>query len=289
MSYESTPLFIIGNPRSGTSLLRLTLNAHPQICIPPESHFFLWLEEKYKHWNLEGSVDEYLDDLYISTKFETWKIDRAALKCQILERHPKNYSELNELVYKSYCKEKNKIWGDKNKLWKEKLRDILKYYPKAKFINIVRDGRDVACSYMELSQRKLTSKYAPKLPNDISQIALKWKENISFINDFLNELDEAQFLTIRYEDFINNKHFIVEQICTFLDIFCPENGLDHLKVANHYHEPTEFIGWKEKINLPLQKENLEKFKIILTLEQIQHFEKIAGKELLRHNYTISKN
>jgi hypothetical protein len=34
------PIFILGNPRSGTSLLRLMLHSHSEICIPPESHFF---------------------------------------------------------------------------------------------------------------------------------------------------------------------------------------------------------------------------------------------------------
>ena len=50
-------LFIIGNPRSGTSLLRLMLTCHPEIVIPPESHFFLWLEEKYgENFNIESIV-----------------------------------------------------------------------------------------------------------------------------------------------------------------------------------------------------------------------------------------
>jgi len=43
------PIFIIGNPRLGTSLLRVILNAHPNLVIPPECGFAMWLYPQFKN------------------------------------------------------------------------------------------------------------------------------------------------------------------------------------------------------------------------------------------------
>lgn len=47
---DREPVFIIGSPRSGTTLLRLMMNSHPRIVVPPECGFAVWWYEKYQHW-----------------------------------------------------------------------------------------------------------------------------------------------------------------------------------------------------------------------------------------------
>ena len=46
--YKSVPFFILGNPRSGTTLLRLMLNNHPSVAVPMECGFAVWLHDSYK-------------------------------------------------------------------------------------------------------------------------------------------------------------------------------------------------------------------------------------------------
>ena len=111
-SNRERPIFILGNPRSGTSLLRLMLHSHSQICIPPESHFFLWLEEKYKDWNIE-LLDVFVDELFQSTKFETWGMDKHSLALHLANPCPNSYSEVIAIIYKYYCrkgKDEPKLW-----------------------------------------------------------------------------------------------------------------------------------------------------------------------------------
>ncbi|MEO8322834.1 MAG: sulfotransferase, partial [Actinomycetota bacterium] len=40
---DDTPFFIVGSARSGTTLLRMMLNAHPEVALPPESRFIVEL------------------------------------------------------------------------------------------------------------------------------------------------------------------------------------------------------------------------------------------------------
>ena len=79
-----SPLFVIGNPRSGTTLLRLMLTCHPAVIIPPECGFVIWLKRKYFNWALADSgntaiVNELVNDLFECRKFETWELDQASV------------------------------------------------------------------------------------------------------------------------------------------------------------------------------------------------------------------
>ena len=95
------PIFILGNPRSGTSLLRLMLHSHSHISIPPESHFFLWLEDKYKDWNI-SRLENYIIDLCASTKFETWNINHEDLLVFLKKQRISSYGHLTSLVHYFY-------------------------------------------------------------------------------------------------------------------------------------------------------------------------------------------
>ena len=287
---ELSPVFIIGNPRSGTTLLRLTLNSHPSICIPPESHFFFWLEQKYGGWNMKDGLNNYINDLFASTKFETWKIGKNELVNYINQREPENYAELNACIYLLYAQNNDKpnsVWGDKNKLWKEKLPKVQFYYPEARFIHIHRDGRDVACSYKELSKRNMTSKYAPKLPSDIKEIAIKWKTNIRYLIDFSKTIDPSKIITVSYEELVKKQDAIGKELCQFLGIVEPTHELSHLSTgANKFDEPEEFMEWKEKTKQPADITNIGKYQSILSRAEIDTFNEICKEELKALGYLL---
>ena len=282
------PVYIVGNPRSGTSLLRIMLHNHSQLCIPPESHFFLWLEDRYKNWDL-SLLDSYLIDLYNSTKFETWQIVKENLKLFIIEENPNSYAQLNSLVYFFFNKDKSKnisYWGDKNKLWKEKLPNVRRYYPNAYYIHLIRDGRDVACSFKDLGAKKMTSKYAPKLPTEINEIAKKWAQNISFITEFQKTVLPSNTITIRYEDLLQRPDIELTRVCGLLRINFEPAMLSYYQQDKANIEPSEFYEWKEKLTSPPDLDNIGKYKTQLTEAEIDIFNKIAQKELSTYNYAL---
>ena len=93
------PFFILGNPRSGTSMFRLMLNAHSKITVPPESGFALWFVDKYS--NIEFNQEIYLqfiNDLFIAKKFETWELDSEKVLQLINKEKPSSYQSIIELV-----------------------------------------------------------------------------------------------------------------------------------------------------------------------------------------------
>ncbi len=92
--------FILANPRSGSSLLRIICDSHKELSVPPESGYIEWWYEKYKQWNVLDSknpkrIIEFCKDLSFSRKFETWNFDINLFRSLVKSEAPKNYSQLS--------------------------------------------------------------------------------------------------------------------------------------------------------------------------------------------------
>jgi hypothetical protein len=289
MIKKNNPIFILGNNRSGTSLLRLMLTVHPDIVIPPESHFFLWLKDKYNNWNKDFNLDSFIEDLFQSTKFETWAIEKQELKKYLLKNIPKTYAELISSIYIFYGlkrKERFVYWGDKNSLWIEKLDDILDIYPNAFFIHIVRDGRDIACSYRAIMNKNLNHiKYAPSLPTQISEVAELWSKNVLSVDRFLNKTDRNKKITLKFEDLVSNNAKWISKILKMLNLDMHEECLNYYKKEVFFdYEPKDFENWKEKIKEPPDTKIIGKHKTLLSDEEIETFNNTGSEALTRFNY-----
>ena len=289
IAYDNQPIFILGSNRSGTSMLRAILTHHPEICIPPECHFSLWLHEEYSKWSESSDISGFIKDLYQCKKFESWGIDEGELLKFITEMKPKSYAELTSAVYCFYGLKKKsdsfRYWGDKNSLWIESLPVIRELYPDVKVIHLVRDGRDVACSYRELMKREIISEYAPDLPREISAIANKWNRDIQSVLEMMKELKEGNFYEIRYEDILNNSGEALSGLMAFLDLEYTEDMLKfHAIKKNPLAEPVGFLQWKEQLLQPINGSNQKKYLKELTSEEIAEFNEISAEYLCQYNY-----
>ena len=270
------PLFIIGNPRSGTTLLRLMLTCHPRIVIPPECGFAVWLYDRYKSWT--GLDEEYspdiqglLHDVMTSKKFETWGISHEALNKMIVEKRPSSYADFVSRVYELYGQRMGRSfdrWGDKNNYYLNHISTIKEIFPEVSFIHIVRDGRDVACSYIDLGRRAIESKYAPKLPEEINDIADDWKNNVNKIRDSFGEFRWENVIEIRYEDLVIAPDDTLGKICSFLKEEYDPNMLEYYHIIGEFAlEPKEFLQWKEKTREPPSIGSIGRYETEFNLEQ----------------------
>lgn len=282
------PIFILGNPRSGTTLLRIILNAHEELVLPPEFGFAAWLYDDFhkKNFKNKNTLNHFLEMLEKTRKFETWEINVDELRMFLLE-YIKNgsYVEIVDLVYQyyGYSKEiKFNRWGDKNNFYIDYIDKLIDMFPNAQFIHIVRDGRDVACSYIELSEKKITSKYKPVLSADIHDVAEEWHTNNEMIRIKLKDLASENRLLIRYEDLIMNFRSTVDKLLDFLNLAHDERMLGYYNTKSY--EPNEFLQWKEKVNSKPDRSRVGRYKQDLSQNQINTFNRIAKDSLNLYKY-----
>ncbi len=291
--YQS--LFVLGNPRSGTSLFRLMLTSHPAICVPPECGYIQWWFTTYKDWSEDDSVSlskvrDYVKDVSISKKIETWNLDYHGLTELILKLKPKSYAELSLCAIIQYAKQTGKApvyLGDKNNYYINHLDLLATVFPKAKYLIITRDGRDVACSYQALATIKSDSPYKPKLSTDINIIANEWASSNENLFLFRKKVGDQGAMMVRFEDLVLKAEFVLRQVCAFLDISYNDSMM-------HYHtqnkqfelEPAQLIEWKAKTLEVPDKSNIYKYKNLLSAADTAVFNAVAGSTLSKLGYEL---
>lgn len=286
--------FILGNPRSGTSLLRLMLNAHPLIVSPPESGFLQWWYQKYKHWTSEdsrsvSSVEQYVVDLLSSKKMETWNLEKGELINLITKDCPPNYDKLSESAYKLYAIKNGvnpSVIVDKNNYYINHLTDLNQIWPEAYYIYIIRDGRDVACSYIDLADVRSDSPYKPSLSQEIESIAREWNKNNLNVYNFLSNKKGLNWLMIRYEDLVQRPSECLERLMDFVDIGFSDRMLEYYLYND---EPAQTMDWKIKTLSKPDPSSIGRYLRQLSPNEITKFEEIAAESLSLGNYRLNNS
>lgn len=277
------PIFVLGGPRSGTTMLRLMISSHKDICIPPECGFALWLYDKYKDWGKEQGYDRYLTDLVNTKKFETWGLNSDEILKVIENEDPRNYAHLAKCVYKAYAVkmgyETVRI-GDKNNFYIDYLDSLKALYPSACVIWIVRDPRDVFCSYREVMSKNTNSSYAPNLPTDVETFCEQWEKVIASFEKAKSLFCENIHIT-KYESIVSQPEKAAMQLCKHMQMPYDENMLRFYEMND---EPMDFTPWKGNTFKPVGDSSLGRYKLELQSNQIEIIERRLLVFLKDHGY-----
>ena len=187
-----------------------------------------------------------------------------------------------ECVYLTYAiknKKKSELFGDKNNYFINEIDKLYGLFPDSKYVVLIRDGRDVAASYKKLSQKKITSRYSPKLANDICIIAEEWVSNMKKLNHLRKGKNKIIF--IRYEDILNNPERELSGLFDFLGVKYEPKVLSFYEKND---EPNDFLQWKGMTTEKINKGNAGSYKKKLTTKEIERFNLIATSQLQEFGY-----
>ncbi len=268
--------FILGVQRSGTTLLRLMLNAHPQIAIPEEATFFMPIingqdlrsSNPVKFEKREAFLS-YLNENY---QFQKWGISSGAIRESLSE--DSTWKEIFTNTYQVFAeKHKKPIYGDKTPSFIRKINILADVFPSAKFIHIVRDGRDI---YLSMQSRKKPFTYSAAIS------AIEWLIKLKFIAG-LQDKYTNRFLEIKYEALLENPTFFLIQICEFIGISYDPIMLDFWKTSQQYIDQQH----SNLIFSPVNKQNIAKWKTEMSIDDRQVYVAIAQKKLQKLGYTTT--
>jgi hypothetical protein len=260
---DAPPFFIVGSARSGTTLLRVILNAHPRVTVPPESRFIveLWRDSS------DVEVARFLAALQEHRQFQSWNLSIDAVKAELGDRVTVPYATAIECVYDAYAKWVGKErWGDKTPRYVEHIPFISELFPDARFVHLVRDGRDVALSYANV----------PFGPKTVAKAAALWARRVRLGVTEGRRLGSDRYLEVRYEDLVETPEATTKALSEFLGIgFVPE-------MMEYTEKAPEFVLDKAKTYNPKVLEKPSKnsrWEAEMPSAHEEAFEAVAGDVL----------
>ena len=279
---------VVGVPRSGTTLLRLMLDAHPAMAVPPETGFLPALAA------LDPATDVSREAWRIITRFPTWpdfQLDADALRMSFEREAPLTPADAARSFYRAYAQRFGKSrWGDKTPTYGAELTRIESLLPEARFVHLIRDGRDVALSIRRLWFR----------PGDsVEAWAGDWVSRIAQARALGRTVQH--YLEVRYEALVHSTEPTLRAVCRFLEVEFHRGMLDyHVHAAVRLDEHQDrygddgrmLISKRERLHnqrlvtTTPRAERIGRWRTEMTGDEIRRFEAVAGASLRELGYPI---
>lgn len=258
--------FVVGSERSGTTMLRAILDSHPDLAVPPESYFFLPLVRNRSAFEIGSSVavDNLVGYLERNPSFREWGLSVEDVR-RAWDPPPVDVPEALRRLYGCYSAERAAMHvGDKTPHHVRVMPEIAEAFPEARFVHLIRDGRDVAASLSGVHFG----------PSSFAEAAATWRENVRIGHDAGPSLGSRRYLEVRYEALVADPAAELVGICSFL-------GVAYSPAMVRYHERADEIlsGLRHDAHLQgvRRPPSADRdWRRDLTHHQIELFEAIAG-------------
>jgi hypothetical protein len=231
------PFFIVGYERSGTTLMAAALDRHSRIAVPPETHFFVDVCPAL-HAGQRGDPQFMVSHFFRSKRMGDLQLDSAQLLDRMKRIEP-TWANLFLEALRLYAAGRGKdLIGEKTPGHWRYLPEILRAFPNAKSIWLIRDGRDAVASMMNMPWKR---------HNNLALHGMQWRFAMERMMAFETQFP-GRILRIKFEQLISDAKSEVQQACEFLGVEFEASQLDPAVKTGVV--PEWEMAWKERIFSP---------------------------------------
>lgn len=275
---ENCPIFIVGLPRSGTTLMGSLLSAHPAIAIAPETHFLNHWLKLSPHLDLKQRPDfeQFWAEFSSSERFSYFGVEAEVVKAQILSKGKTDASVIFSTMLKQYARDRHKQrWGEKTPAHYQFMDRLLEWYPQARLITMLRDPRAVTRSLLGV----------PWASNYAVAHAYRWRLGV---RDLKRWLSEPRVLVVKYETLVTTPEAELRRVCAFVgEVFTPQM-FDRSEASSPIINRE---GWArdhlQAALKPISTDNIEKWRSDLAPDDIAAIEYVTRQEMQLFGYQAS--
>jgi hypothetical protein len=259
------PFFLLGHDRSGTTMLRLILD-RGDVAVPSESMFLLDIDER-------TPPEELAREIWDHPRVSLWSLPGGPPPIPPSLSRDEAFRFVVSSPFVAYAAREGKArWGDKTPAYLGSIDRLAAIWPDARFVVLVRDGRDVALSIMKV----------PFGPNNVWAAARSWAHAIRLGRTAAARYPE-RVLTLRYEDLVAGPEAEVQKVCTFLELdYSP--GMLAIEETHRSKLVQEQADWFTNVWAGINADAVGKWRREMSAHDQRVFESVAGAELRELGY-----
>lgn len=206
--------FVVGVNRSGTTLLRMMLDAHPELTMPPETHFVPELIEVAEEGG--ATPEAFLKVITSQREWGDFGLTEEQLLQAFSSQDPLTATGALRSFYGLYAERIGKPrCGEKTPIYVKSIRRINRALPEARFCHVIRDGRDVALSIRDRAVKE----------HPIDRIAERWVRRIGQARRQSKHV--PHYAEVHYEQLITETEPTLRRICDFYELPWDDAVLDY--------------------------------------------------------------
>ncbi len=278
----ASPIFIVGANRSGTTLLRLILNAHSRIAIPEELIYFgsYVAGVPVARWRRPPLTREQYAAFVKGFAQQAARLmpglDAARLQSEILNHRPFDLRAPYQTALETWARLHGKArWGEKtpgNLFYADVLMEM---FPAARFIYVVRDPRAGVSSMQRASF----------FSDDVVFNALARRKHATAGRALLERaVPPARRMTLRYEDLVRAPEKTLRAVCAFLDEPYEPSMLRFHEEADAYMKPSAAATFNAAATRPISADKIDAWKDRLAPAKVGIVERVCAQEMREFGY-----
>jgi hypothetical protein len=270
---KAPPVFIVGCPRSGTTLVQLMIDAHPDFAIPPELEFvaYVGLHPRAQSW----SAEEALDRILAYPSYSLLGIEPDAGRSLVRELRPEGTAGVIRALLGCYAAQHGATrWGEKTPVQAFYLDGLDRLFPDALVVHVIRDGRDTAASLAEM----------PWGPVNVMAAAFTWRHAVAAARSAGRRLGPARYCEVRLEEVVADPEAAARRLCGLLEI-----DFDPAMLRYHERAETRVMSSHREYHPNVARPpsaNLRDWKASLAPSQIHAVETYLRPALIELGYPV---
>lgn len=271
------PIFMFGHDRSGTTLLSMIVGAHPEIAVPLATtglwYRFAGKLDQYNDLATSEDVARLVDDLCRHERIQLW--DAPISRDEVLAELPTgSFPAVVRRFHECYARHHDKPrWGNIDIATLDHMDTANAWFPDAKFVHIVRDGRDVA----------LSNQTMPFGVGNIAECAESWRNRLYANLKMGAVLGPSRYHLVHYEDLILNTTETLERMCQFLEVEVSSAMLEYTRMVDSKIPEKRRYLWPE-LDQALQASKTFRWRREMGINRRIVVEDLAGDMLRRLGY-----
>ncbi len=221
-------VFIVGCPRSGTTLLQRLLDCHPQVAITPETHWIpRWFHDhEGKGITPDGRVSKkLLRKLSGNSRFAELGVVPRREHFRVKGEGRVSYARFVSSLFDLYGEQQGKpLVGDKTPGYAREVSTLHALWPAAKFVHLIRDGRDVALSILAWERARSwkpgegAARFRTWAEDPLLTAALWWEWHVRLACQAGGSLGPALYHEVRYEALVHRPADECQALWDFLGV-----------------------------------------------------------------------